>query len=168
MRPGDSSVYSRSIVLDEPPAPAARVLLGRALASLSFWSAAARRRIAVRGPPGGGGDDGRGPPITPVLLAVGPLGEPARGEACAREREGGKQEWLARVRSLACLLVGWDRLLVLWNDGTVCLCVYVRVCVCVCVCRWMGHWGRERGKAQRVRGGVRVLCLLCLLACWTG
>jgi len=35
------------------------VLLGLALATLSFWSAAARRRIAVLGPPGGVGDEGR-------------------------------------------------------------------------------------------------------------
>ena len=52
-------MYSLSIVLELPPAPAARVLLGRAFASLSFWSAAARRRIAVLGPPGGVGEEGR-------------------------------------------------------------------------------------------------------------
>jgi hypothetical protein len=52
-------VYSLNIVLLLPPAPAALVLDGRALASLSFWSAAARRRIAVLGPPGGVGDEGR-------------------------------------------------------------------------------------------------------------
>jgi hypothetical protein len=64
LSPGDSSVYSRSIVLVLPPAPAARVLLGRALAAFSFWSATARRRITVRGPPGGAllGDDGRRAP----------------------------------------------------------------------------------------------------------
>jgi hypothetical protein len=66
-------------VLLEPPAPAARVLLGRALAILSFWSAAARRRIAVRAPPGGGGEDGR-PVEVPVAGAV--EGEAARGEDC--------------------------------------------------------------------------------------
>lgn len=49
----------RSMVLLEPPAPAARVLVGLALAILSFWSAAARLRMAVRGPPGGVGDEGR-------------------------------------------------------------------------------------------------------------
>lgn len=47
-----------SIVLVLPPAPAALVLLGRALASLSFWSAAALLRMAVFGPPGGVGDEG--------------------------------------------------------------------------------------------------------------
>jgi hypothetical protein len=80
--PGDSSVYSPteknvslnfklecnpaafeqddilSIVLVLPPAPAALVLLGRAFASLSFWSAAALLLIAVLGPPGGVGEDG--------------------------------------------------------------------------------------------------------------
>jgi hypothetical protein len=34
--PGESSVYSFSIVLLEPPAPAARVELGRAFAVLSL------------------------------------------------------------------------------------------------------------------------------------
>lgn len=42
-----------------PPAPAARVLVGRAFANLSARSAAAFRRIAVAGPPGGLGDAGR-------------------------------------------------------------------------------------------------------------
>ena len=42
-----------------PPAPAALVLVGRALATLSALSAAAFLRIAVLGPPGGVGDDGR-------------------------------------------------------------------------------------------------------------
>jgi hypothetical protein len=42
-----------------PPAPAARVLEGRALATLSARSAAARRRMAVAGPPGGLGEAGR-------------------------------------------------------------------------------------------------------------
>lgn len=83
-RPGDSSVYRRSMVLLEPPAPAARVLLGRALAIFSFWSAAARRRMAVRAPPGGGGEDGRAE--APLAEATaGPAaaeGELARGEDC--------------------------------------------------------------------------------------
>ena len=75
-------------MLLEPPAPAARVLLGRALAILSFWSAAARRRIAVRAPPGGGGEEGR----APEALAAGAVpaapagGEAARGEDCVRGR----------------------------------------------------------------------------------
>ena len=42
-----------------PPAPAALVLLGRALATLSARSAAALLLIAVAGPPGGLGDEGR-------------------------------------------------------------------------------------------------------------
>jgi hypothetical protein len=46
-------------VLVLPPAPAALVLLGRALATFSFWSAAARRRIAILAPPGADGEDGR-------------------------------------------------------------------------------------------------------------
>jgi hypothetical protein len=51
--PGLSSVYSLSIVPELPPAPAARVLEGRAFLTLSLWSAAARRRMALLGPPGG-------------------------------------------------------------------------------------------------------------------
>ena len=43
----------RSIVLELPPAPAALVLVGLALATLSARSAAAFRLIAVFGPPGG-------------------------------------------------------------------------------------------------------------------
>lgn len=58
-RPGLSSVYSLSMVPDEPPAPAALVDAGRAFRTDSLWSAAARRRRAVRGPPGGVGEDGR-------------------------------------------------------------------------------------------------------------
>jgi hypothetical protein len=57
-----------------PPAPAARVLLGLALATLSFWSAAARLRIAVFGPPGGVGEEGR--PIAGGELT----GEEGRGD----------------------------------------------------------------------------------------
>ena len=64
-----------------PPAPAARVLVGRALAIFSFWSAAARRRMAVRGPPGAAGDDGR-PTLAPDATApAGELtGEDGRGD----------------------------------------------------------------------------------------
>lgn len=47
------------MVLLLPPAPAARVLAGLALAVLSALSAAAFLRMAVFGPPGGVGDDGR-------------------------------------------------------------------------------------------------------------
>lgn len=63
-----------------PPAPAARVLAGRALATLSCLSAAALLLITVLAPPGGAGDVGR-----PVLEPVEPgvlVGELGRGEAC--------------------------------------------------------------------------------------
>jgi hypothetical protein len=62
-------------VLLLPPAPAALVDDGRALASLSFWSAAARRRIAVLGPPGGVGELGRAEGAPGELT-----GEEERGE----------------------------------------------------------------------------------------
>lgn len=62
-----------------PPAPAARVLLGRALAIFSFWSAAARRRIWVLAPPGGAGDEGR--TEAPEAAAPG-AGDEGRGEDC--------------------------------------------------------------------------------------
>jgi hypothetical protein len=76
------------MVLLEPPAPAARVLFGRALAIFSFWSAAARRRIAVRAPPGGGGEEGRA--LEPVAwpAAVGEEGDAARGEDYVFEVKG--------------------------------------------------------------------------------
>lgn len=45
-------MYSFSIVLVLPPAPAARVLAGLWFAILSFLSAAARRLRSVFGPPG--------------------------------------------------------------------------------------------------------------------
>lgn len=61
-----------------PPAPAARVLLGLALAIFSFWSAAARRRMAVRAPPGGAGEEGR--PVLAPEAAGEVTGEEARGE----------------------------------------------------------------------------------------
>ena len=54
-----------SIVLLLPPAPAARVLVGRALATLSALSAAAFLRMAVFGPPGGVGEAGR-PVLAPT------------------------------------------------------------------------------------------------------
>jgi hypothetical protein len=66
------------MVLLLPPAPAALVLLGRALAIFSFWSAAALRRMAVRAPPGGRGDEGR-PVLAPVAAAE-LTGDEARGE----------------------------------------------------------------------------------------
>lgn len=65
-----------NIVLLEPPAPAALVLLGRAFALFSFKSAAARLLMAVAGPPGGFGDDGR-PDEAPELGGL--TGEDDRG-----------------------------------------------------------------------------------------
>lgn len=65
------------MVLLLPPAPAARVLVGRAFATLSARSAAARRLIAVAGPPGAFGEAAR----AVVLPVVGELtGEEGRGE----------------------------------------------------------------------------------------
>lgn len=82
------------MVPEEPPAPAERVELGRALRRDSLWSAAARRRIAARGPPGGVGEEGRlteepeaTAPATPADLESAPdsapevRGEAGRGEA---------------------------------------------------------------------------------------
>lgn len=66
------------MVLLEPPAPADLVLVGLALAIFSFWSAAARRRMAVRGPPGGVGEAGR-PMLAPLAAAPG-AGDEGRGE----------------------------------------------------------------------------------------
>ena len=52
------------------------MLAGLALATLSFWSAAARRRMAVFGPPGGVGEEGR-----PEEAPTGELtGEEGRGD----------------------------------------------------------------------------------------
>ena len=53
LRPGLSSVYSLNMVPELPPAPAALVDDGLAFFTVSLWSAAARRRMAERGPPGG-------------------------------------------------------------------------------------------------------------------
>jgi len=79
------------MVLEEPPAPAERVELGRTLRRDSLWSAAARRRKAARGPPGGVGEEGRlteeAEAAAPVDLESGPdsapevRGEAARGDA---------------------------------------------------------------------------------------
>ena len=80
------------MVPDEPPAPAERVEAGRALRRDSLWSAAARRRMAARGPPGGVGEEGRlmdEPEAAPAPadLESGPdsapevRGEAGRGEA---------------------------------------------------------------------------------------
>ena len=64
------------MVLELPPAPAALVLVGLALAALSARSAAAFLRIAVFGPPGG---DRFRPLLTPAE-AGGEVGEVGRGE----------------------------------------------------------------------------------------
>jgi len=53
------------------------VLAGRAFATLSFCSAAARLLIAVLGPPGGVGEEGRPVEAPPVGVLT---GEEARGE----------------------------------------------------------------------------------------
>lgn len=68
-----------------PPAPAALVEAGRALATRSFWSAAARRRMAVLGPPGGVGLEGR--PLGEA--APEPMGEDAPGEDFKKWLAGG-------------------------------------------------------------------------------
>jgi len=70
--------YVLSMVLELPPAPAARVLVGRVLATLSARSAAAFLRMAVLGPPGGVGDDWR----AVVLPTDGEVGEEGRGSDC--------------------------------------------------------------------------------------
>lgn len=67
-----------SIVLLLPPAPADRVLPGRALATLSARSAAAFLRIAVLGPPGGVGDDGVA--VEAPVEGDGLPGEDSRGD----------------------------------------------------------------------------------------
>ena len=77
-----------NIVLLLPPAPAARVLVGRTLATLSARSAAAFLRIAVFAPPGGVGDDGRAVvEPTDVCEVIGELGW---GEDCSRKLVIGK------------------------------------------------------------------------------
>lgn len=67
-----------SIVLLLPPAPAARVLVGLALATFSALSAAAFLLMAVLGPPGGVGEEGRAV-LEPTDCGEGELG---RGEDC--------------------------------------------------------------------------------------
>ncbi len=66
------------MVLELPPAPAALVLVGLALATLSARSAAAFRLIAVFGPPGG---DRVRPLLTPPA-GEGEPGEDDCGEDC--------------------------------------------------------------------------------------
>lgn len=73
------------MVLLLPPAPAALVELGLAFAIFSFWSAAARRRMAVRGPPGGVGEEGRATLAPEAAPTAWPVGEEARGEDCRRD-----------------------------------------------------------------------------------
>ena len=68
-----------SIVLLLPPAPAARVLLGRVFAAISARSAAALRRITVFGPPGGLGEEGRAV-VEPVEGEL--TGDCGRGDDC--------------------------------------------------------------------------------------
>lgn len=68
------------MVLLLPPAPAARVLVGRVLATLSALSAAAFLRIAVLGPPGGVGDEGRA--VLDPTAAGELIGELERGADC--------------------------------------------------------------------------------------
>lgn len=85
-KPGLSSVYNLSIVPELPPAPAARVELGRAFLTLSLWSAAALLRMALRGPPGGDAARAIDDVVPPADLALedgvsGPLSGPdATGE----------------------------------------------------------------------------------------
>jgi hypothetical protein len=68
------------MVLELPPAPAARVLVGRAFDAFSARSAALRRRIAVAGPPGGLGEDGRA--VVDPEEGEGFTGDWGRGEDC--------------------------------------------------------------------------------------
>ena len=70
------------MVLLLPPAPAALVLAGLALAVLSARSAAAFLRMAVFGPPGGVGDDGRAV-LDPTDWGE-LMGELGCGEDCGR------------------------------------------------------------------------------------
>lgn len=78
---GERYVYVLNIVPLLPPAPAALVLLGRALEARSALSAAAFLLIAVAGPPGGFGEEGRAVVVPEGVLT----GEVGRGDDC-RER----------------------------------------------------------------------------------
>lgn len=60
------------------------MLDGLVLATLSFWSAAARRRIAVFGPPGGVGEEGRAEDEPMGVPAGVEIGEEGLGEDCIR------------------------------------------------------------------------------------
>jgi hypothetical protein len=70
-------------VLLLPPAPAARVLLGRTLAARSARSAAAFLRMAVAGPPGALGEAARAvvEPVDEAALT----GDEGRGEDCVSD-----------------------------------------------------------------------------------
>lgn len=68
------------MVLLLPPAPAARVDDGRALATLSARSAAAFLLIAVAGPPGALGEDARMPVEEPEAAALLSTGDVGRGD----------------------------------------------------------------------------------------
>ena len=68
------------MVLLLPPAPAALVLAGRALATLSARSAAAFRRMAVAGPPGALREDGRA--VEEPVVGGELTGEEGRGADC--------------------------------------------------------------------------------------
>ena len=72
-------MHSLNIVLLLPPAPAALVLAGLALATWAARSAAFRLRIAVFGPPGGDGRLEAAADGVPGPLLAG-FGEAARGE----------------------------------------------------------------------------------------
>lgn len=74
-----------SMVLLLPPAPAALVLAGLTLATLSALSAAAFLLIAVAGPPGGFGEDGRAV-VEPAACAGVFSGEVGRGDDCKRSK----------------------------------------------------------------------------------
>jgi hypothetical protein len=67
--PPHNGHHALNMVLLLPPAPAARVLLGRADAVFSARSAAAFLRMTVAGPPGGFGD----------WLVEAPVDAPAEG-----------------------------------------------------------------------------------------
>lgn len=76
------------MVLELPPAPAARVLLGLWFADFSARSAAAFLLITVAGPPGGLGEEGRAVVEPDAAL---PDGDCARGEDCRRGLATGGQ-----------------------------------------------------------------------------
>jgi hypothetical protein len=82
------------MVLLLPPAPAARVLFGLALAALSARSAAAFLLMAVAGPPGGLGDEGRAVEVPVEAAAEPPDPAPAPGE------DGGGEDYIRRQKKM--------------------------------------------------------------------